>query len=149
MQNIKLRLIEQRNQRLLLCPNGSILKADQDVLDQLLTGFKKPMLFKGSDGFWNAENTRMEDVCGETLAFVDDTCKLVIVSENLFSSAKSVIYVSATEYAAIQGKSRPAVKNMCAEGRIDGAYKTSSGWLIPANAPWPERKSRATKKESI
>ena len=149
MQNIKLRLIEQRSQRLLLCPNGTILKADQDVVEQLLTAFKKPMLFKGSDGTWNTEDTRMEDVSGKTLAFVDDAYKLVIVSENLLSSAKSVTYVSATEYAVIQGKSRPAVKNMCAEGRIDGAYKTSSGWLIPADAPWPERKSRATKKESI
>ena len=144
---MKLRLIEQRKQRLLLCPNGSILKVDKDVLERLLTGFKKPSAFKGTDGFWSAENASMEDVYGETLAFVDDAHKLVIISEKLLSSTKSVTYISATEYAEKHGKSRPSVKNMCAEGRIEGAYKTSSGWLIPEDAPWPERKSRKAKSK--
>ena len=139
---MKLRLIEQRKQRLLLCPNGSVLKVDKDVLERLLTGFKKPSSFKGTDGFWSAENANMEDVYGETLAFVDDAYKLVVISDSLFSETKAVTYISATEYAALHGKSRPSVKNMCVAGRIEGAYKTSSGWLIPEAAPWPERKPR-------
>lgn len=142
---MKLRLIEQRSGRLLLCPNGSIMKVDEDVLWRVLTGFKKANTFKGSYGYWSAENARMEDVSGETLAFVDDANKLVIISERLLASEKKVTYISATEYAALHGKSRPSVKNMCADGRIPGAYKTSSGWLIPEDAPWPKRKPRNAK----
>lgn len=139
---MKLRLIEVRRERLLLCPNGSIMKVDDDVLNRLLTGFKKTGSFKGDYGYWSTETADMENVLGTTLAFVDDANKLIVISEQLFSSQKQTVYISATEYAEKHGKSRPSVKNMCADGRIEGAYKTSSGWLIPADAPWPERKTR-------
>ena len=144
---MKLRLIEQRKERLLLCPNGSILKVNPDVLSQLLCGFKKAKAFKGNDGYWNTVTPSMEDVYGETLAFVDDSDKLVIISEKLFAPEKKVKYISATEYAEMHGKSRASIKVMCSNGRIDGAYKTSSGWLIPEDAPYPERKERVIKKE--
>lgn len=143
---MKLRLIEQRKVLLLLCPNGSIMKVDNDVLTRLLSDFKKAKSFKGNEGYWNAENAAMEDVFGTTLAFVDDADKLVIISDKLFTTEKAVHYISATEYAEKHGKSRPSIKNMCADGRIPGAYKTSSGWLIPADAPYPERKPRARKQ---
>ena len=139
---MKLRLIKQRRERLLLCPNGSILSVDKDVLSRLLTDFKKPTSFKGEYGYWNAENASMEDVYGETLAFVDDSHKLIIVSDHLYSPEKETVYISATEYGELHGKSRPMVKRLCAAGRITGAYKTSSGWLIPKDAPYPARKSR-------
>ena len=87
----------------------------------------------------------MDDAAGITLAFVDDANKLVILSDNLFSPEKQIVYISATEYAEMHGKSRPSIKNMCAAGRIPGAYKTSSGWLIPKDAPYPERKPRSLK----
>ena len=139
---MKLRLIEYRKERLLLCPNGSIMKVNDEVLSQLLCGFKKAKSFKGNDGYWNTLSPSMEDAYGDTLAFVDDSNKLVIISDQLFAPEKKVKYISATEYAELHGKSRPSVKNMCAAGRIPGAYKTSSGWLIPEDAPYPERKAR-------
>ena len=142
---MKLRLIEERKERFLLCPNGSILKVDKDVINRLLTDFKKAKTFKGDYGYWNTETASMEDVWGETMAFVDDANKLVIISDKLFAPEKPVVYISATEYAELHGKSRPSVKNMCAGGRIPGAYKTSSGWVIPKDAPYPERKSRIVK----
>lgn len=142
---MKLRLIEKRKERFLLCPNGSILRADREVLNRLLTDFKKAKNFKGDYGYWNMENASMEDVWGETLAFVDDANKLVIISDKLFTPGKQIVYISATEYAELHGKSRPSVKNMCADGRIPGAYKTTSGWLIPKDAPYPERKPRSLK----
>lgn len=142
---MKLRLIKQKNERLLLCPNGSMLRANKEVLDRLLTDFKKSKTFKGNYGFWNAGGVSMEMVYGETLAFVDDANKLVIISDKLFAQEKQIVYISATEYAELHGKSRPSVKNMCAAGRIQGAYKTSSGWLIPEDAPYPTRKPRTTK----
>ena len=139
---MKLRVIEQRKERLILCPNGSILKADRDALSSLLTGFKKLKAFKGGDGYWNGDTANMEDVYGLTLAYVDDMNRLVILSDKLFEVEKQTTYISATEYADLHGKSRPMVKKLCADGRIEGAYKTSSGWLIPENAPYPDRKSR-------
>ena len=145
---MKLRLIKQRTERLLLCPNGSILRADKEILSQLLTDFKKPTNFKGEYGYWSSENASMEDVYGETLAFVDDALKLVIISDRLYSPEKETVYISATEYGELHGKSRPSVKNMCASGRIPGAYKTSSGWLIPTDAPYPDRKPREVKNKS-
>ena len=143
---MKLRLIEYRKERFLLCPNGSIMKVNDEVLSQLLCGFKKAKSFKGNDGYWNTLSPSMEDAYGDTLAFVDDSNKLVIISDRLFAPEKKVKYISATEYAELHGKSRPSVKNMCAAGRIPGAYKTSSGWLIPEDAPYPERKERAVRK---
>ena len=142
---MKLRLIEHRKERLLYCPNGSVLKVNKEVLDRLLTDFKKSSSFKGDHGYWNAENASMEDAYGETLAYVDDANKLIILSDKLFAPEKQIIYISATEYAELHGKSRPSIKNMCAEGRIPGAYKTSSGWLIPKDAPYPARKPRTMK----
>ena len=142
---MKLRVVQQVREKLILCPNGSFMKADHKTLQRLLTGFKTAKNFKGKDGCWNIKFAKMEDVAGITLAFVDDSNKLVILSDQLFVAEKQTVYISATEFAKLHGKSRPSVKNMCAAGRIPGAYKTSSGWLIPEDAKYPERKTRATK----
>lgn len=142
---MKLRVIQETNGVVILCPNGSILKADKVALSRLLTDFKKANAFKGSEGYWNGEIQSMEEASGTTLAFVDDANKLVIISDKLFAPEKQTVYISATEYAELHGKSRPSIKNMCAAGRIPGAYKTSSGWLIPKDAPYPERKKRESK----
>lgn len=139
---MKLRVIEHKKERFILCLNGSILKADKDVLSRLLTDFKKIKTFKGNDGYWNKEIRNMEEAAGITLAFVDDANKLVILSDKLFAPEKQIIYVSATEYAEMHGKCRATIKNLCVAGRIPGSYKTSSGWLIPKDAPYPERKAR-------
>lgn len=146
---MKLRLILQRKKKLLLCPNGSIMEVDNDVLQRLLHQFKRPNTFKGTAGYWNLTVADMGDVAGTTLAYVDDMSRLVLISDKLYEEPEDVSYVSATEYADAQGKSRAMVKRLCADGRIEGVYKTSSGWLIPANAPWPERKPRISKNEMI
>lgn len=140
---MKLRLIARRTEQFLLCPNGSILKVNKDILRRLLYTFRRPSNFKGIDGYWNTDVPNMEDVSGITLAFVDDTYRLIVLNDSLFDflrDEEELVYISATEYADKHGKSRPMVKRLCLEGRIEGAYKTSSGWLIPSNAPYPERK---------
>ena len=136
---MKLRLIKTKKDAQILCLDGSIIEADKKNLSQLLTGFRRPFIFKGEERFWSNTCSNMEDVKGETLAYVDDRGALVILNQDAFASV--VIhdnYISTTEYANKVGKSRPSIKNMCAAGRIPGAYKTSSGWLIPENAPYPE-----------
>ena len=128
----------------ILCPNGSILKADKENLNKLLTNFKRAQNFKGTE-FWNTTYAQMEDVPGMTLAFVDDANKLVILSEKLFTSEKRTVYISTTEYADLHGKCRATIKNLCKADRIEGAYQTTAGWLIPKDAPYPERKKRESK----
>lgn len=144
---MKLRVIEHKKERFILCPNGSILKADKNVLDRLLTDFRKAKTFKGNDGYWNKDIRIMEEAAGITLAFVDDANKLVILSDKLFAPEKQIVYVSATEYAQMHGKCRATVKKLCKEGRLEGAYKTSSGWLIPKDAAYPDRKPRECKNQ--
>ncbi|MBQ4333438.1 MAG: helix-turn-helix domain-containing protein [Clostridia bacterium] len=142
---MKLRLISQNKELLLLCTNGSIIKADSVVLNRLLSSFSHPSSFKGNDGYWNASTIKMENVPGQTIAFVDDNRCLVIMSEGFFGTRNITDYITATEFAQKHGKSRASVKNMCDAGRIPGAYKSKIGWMIPEKAPYPKRKQREAK----
>ena len=139
-----LRLLKQNGKLVIYCLNGTIMTADDNALIQLLTSFDKPHSFKGTEGVWNKHFADMSDAVGETLAYVDDTKKLIILNNNVFSGVlkETTRYVSVTEYAKLHGKCRASIKKMCGYGRIEGAYKASSGWLIPYNAPYPERKKR-------
>lgn len=144
---MKLRLVLKNRKRLLCCPNGSILNADDSVLQRMLTDFKKPNSFKGRDGIWNALISDMNDYAGQTLAFVDDKLELVILSPEAFKDFRTpTVYITASEYADLHGKSHPQIKKLCEAGRIDGIQQTRGGWIIPKDAPYPERKPRETKK---
>ena len=135
---MKMRLIKTKTNLLLLCSNGLILEADHTVLKNLLTAFKDPKNFKNGNQYWSNTCATMEEFKGTTLAYVNEQGALVILDENAFASlVLQCEYISAAEYADLHCKSKPAIKKMCANGRIDGAYKTTSGWLIPKNAPYP------------
>ena len=95
---MKLRVVQQARDIFVLCPNGSMIKTNKEVLGRLLTDFKRANTFKGMDGYWIKENPSMDDVPGITLAFVDDANKLVILSDKLFSPEKEIIYVGRIEY---------------------------------------------------
>ena len=144
---MKLRLIKHNGTMKILCPNGSIMSVTNEVLFRLMTSFKSVTSFKGQEGFWSAVNADMNEYPGTTLAMVDEKGCLVVCDEAVF---KSVLinseFISATEFADKHEKCRATVKRMCSEGRIKGAYKTSSGWLIPKDAPYPTRKKREVQK---
>lgn len=145
---MKLRLVSQNGKKILCCPNGSVMIADDSVLQRLLTNFDSPRKFMGNDGCWNATVCDMEDVKGTTLAAVDDKLRLIIYSSKAFADLKtSTVYVSASEYAEIHNKSHPQIKKLCEAGRITGAQSTRGGWIIPKDAPYPERKPREVKKK--
>ena len=129
------------------CANGSIKIPTEKDLINLITSFKSAFSIKGEDGYWSTTISNMEDVPGETLAYVDETNTLHILSEKAFSAFKKTKanYISATEYAKLHGKCRASIKNMCVAGRIEGAVKHSTGWMIPENAPYPERKNAKNK----
>lgn len=136
---MKLRLVRQKGELKLLCTNGSTLDVDKKVLASLLVDFKHPGKFKGDTNYWSFACSNMEEVPGEMLAYVDDANRLIIYDENLFADiVESSIYISVTEYAELHGKSRPMIKKLCLDGRISGAQKHSTGWLIPKNAPYPK-----------
>ena len=146
---MKLRLVLRRGKRLLCCPNGSILNADDSVLQRLLTDFKRPNSFYGTDGFWNGTICEMKDFEGQTLAIVDDKSQLVIMSPEAFKHFKTpTVYISASEYADLHKKSHPRIKQLCEEGRIEGVQYTRGGWIVPKDAPYPERKPREMKKNA-
>lgn len=148
---MKLRLLKQKNNVLLYCPNGTIIKPTEEDLIRLLTSFSKPQHFKGDAGRWSVNMAGMEDAAGETLAYVDDTYKLIILDEQAFVGLfkPETKYISVSEYATLYGKCRATVKNLCVAGKLPGAYKTSSGWLIPEGTPYPKdgRVGRTAKKE--
>lgn len=136
---MKLRLINLKNEILFLCPNGTILKADDNSLARLLKEFDKPNSFKGNSGIWNEFNQDMSKHSGITLAYVDDEYNLVVLSNTVFSKIiNTTKMISANEYADLHGKGKAIVKRLCLEGRIPGAQKHSTGWLIPKDAPYPK-----------
>ena len=145
---MKLRLVLVNDKKLLYCPNGSIIKADEKVLNRLLTEFNHPSRFKGNDGCWNISVADMDSALGTTLAIVDDKKNLIVYSPNAFLLPKAAEeYVSASEYAVMHGKAHSLIRRLCDNGRISGAIKNSTGWLIPKNAPYPERKTREIKNK--
>ena len=136
---MKIRLVRQKGKLKLLCANGSILDVDKNVLASLLVDFKHPNKFKGDRYYWSFDCSNIEEVPGEMLAYVDDANRLIIYNDSLFTEVvESSIYISVTEYAKLHGKSRPMIKKLCLDGRIPGAQKHSTGWLIPKNAPYPK-----------
>lgn len=143
---MKLRVVVQnKKEKYILCPNGTKMKVNKDVLLKLLSDFKRPSSFKGKDGYWNDVVSDIEKASGITLADVDDSLTLHIYDNNLFSLL-ATSFISAAEYAERQGKSQITIRKLCMDGRIEGAYKTSAGWLVPSDAPYPERKPREGKK---
>lgn len=124
---------------MILCQNGTILNPTADDMIRLLTAFSKPQAFKGNDGYWNTAFANMEDADGETLAYIDDSNKLIVLNDNTFTEIvrKEEKYISASEYATRHNKGNAIVKRLCLAGKLPGAYKTSSGWLIPENTPYP------------
>ncbi len=146
---MKLKLLRLNNKMYMYCQNGSIIHVQKEDLKNLLVSFEKPNLFKGNDGYWPKEFASIEEIRGELLAYVDDSNKLIVLNQDTFKCLvePNIEYISATEYAQMHGKSRASIKNMCMAGRLEGAYKTSIGWMIPKSAPYPERKQRTIKND--
>jgi len=147
---MKLRIVRRYKAHHIYCSNGSIINATKEDITKVLLNFKKPNIFKGNDGYWSNQISDMELAPGETLAYIDNANKLVILDEGLLKAyiKEEINYISVTEYANKHDKCRATVKNLCVAGRIPGVRKNSSGWLIPENAPYPKRKKREVKKES-
>lgn len=149
---MKARLVRSANQRyLLLCNDGTIAAADDQVLYDLLTGFRRNNgCFAGTTGRWDMEYPDMSVYPGETMAFIADNNSLVMYHFEPFitllnSDATMLGYISTQEFAERNDKSVEIVKVYCRNNRIPGAVKMGGTWLIPKNAEYPvELRNRKT-----
>ncbi len=65
-------------------------------------------------------------------------------------SRKYIHFLSTVDYAEKYGKKEKQIRNYCVEGRLQGAVQIGAkNWLIPADAPYPERKKPLRKKKSL
>lgn len=145
---MKLRLVAIGKKKYLYCPNGSIMTADQNVLVRLLHEFHKPSSFRGEDGYWTEQTPDMEEAKGKTLAVVDESLSLIVHSPKAFDEVTGPVeYISASEYADLHGCTPAIIKRYCYDDRIEGAQRIRGCWLIPKDAPYPDRKPREAKKE--
>ena len=141
---MKARLIKDAKQRyMLLCNDGTIAAAEDPVLYDLLTGFRRNNgCFAGTSGRWDLEYPDMSVYPGETIAFIADNDSLVLYHFDPFSSLLSsdstmLGYISTQEFAERNNKSVEIVKVYCRNNRIPGAVKMGGTWLIPKNAEYP------------
>lgn len=137
---MKARLITRYRKLFLLCSDGTIEEADNEVLKKLFVGFSGAEHFRGKDGRWDTKSATMDTYPGKTVAWVDDDGKLVIVENVFIPLVQSVVeedYITVQEYAAEHSKSETLIKRLCREERIPGAVKKSGKWFIPRLSPLP------------
>lgn len=149
---MKARIIKNSNGDIqLLCKNGTIMKYSENLLARLLISFHTEKFLNnltGEEGRWTDTAFDMSDYPGETLAYVTDQMQMVFNSpmllETIVSSVQieskvdeTVNYIMLSEYAKIHNRSEAMIRLFCQEGRISGARKNGSYWLIPENAPYP------------
>lgn len=137
---MKARLITRYRKLYLLCSDGTIEEADDEVLRKLFVGFSGAERFHGKDGRWDAKCVNMKDYPGKSVAWVDDDGKFIILENVFIPLVQSVIeedYITVQEYAAEQNKSETLIKRLCREERIPGAIKKSGKWFIPRLSPLP------------
>lgn len=145
---MKARLIlNESNEKLLLCADGSILAPDNENLLFIFSDFRGISTVSGSDGNWSSYCKDMAMYPGETLAYVSDDLSLVITEPSFLRALVSPdfdteTYIGLVEYAKKVNRSEQIIKVLCREGRIAGAKKISGRWMIPENAPYPVAPSR-------
>ena len=103
------------------------LNADRYLEDNLNTSLNIPILGRSLN-------------IGDTLAYIDNERKLVIVDLPFFKSimSKPVELLTAEEYAELHGKKRPIILRYLRERRLPGAIKKGEVWLIPKDCPYPK-----------
>lgn len=132
---VKARLTEFEGEYYLELPNVEPRKMELDEVKEFILSFQDPAYFiPGSSRI-------VARAKGSILAKVLDTGSLLISSPelllNLFSNTSK--YISVSEYAALHNKGQRIVTRFCNEGRIPGAIQRNYRWLIPADAPYPDR----------
>lgn len=138
---MKLRLIKKDGLYLLLCADGTTAIADDALLRELFVCFKTYSSFCGNQGRWDQESNTMENVKGNTLAYVNDDNELCLVENPFLSLMQNLAddeYITLHEYAELHQKNDNRIKALCREERIPGAIKKAGKWFVPKHAPYPK-----------
>jgi hypothetical protein len=147
---MKGRLIRKDKDMLYLDNTGKIRNADNDLLYNLLFGFKTLRLKEEFIGFWNTELPEMTAVEGETLCYITDSNQLVIIEpeafQKLFVTQEMKVdeFLTVKEYAEKHSKSTTIIKKMCNNGLLR-AKKLNGVWFIE-DQPYPIDKRVKTGK---
>ena len=143
------RLIKVNKDMFFLCMDGTVAIADDIMLIRIFTGFREPEKLSGNHGIWNRFGINMEDVPGETLAYIWHDM-LHIQDSSAFNSLLSMVnpneYISVSDYAKKNERSVSRIKKLCSENRIPGAIQMGGQWFIPKKASYPVDNIRVNKR---
>lgn len=139
-----LRLILKNKEKYLLCPDGSMVKADSAVLEMLFLNFQHPEQFGGYPDRWDYAIKNMENYFAKTLAYVNNHKELVVVDNTAFSKIVPTFnpdrYITLEEYSDLVGKSVSRIKTLCQQGRMAGAKRKGGVWFVPKSTTYPIKK---------
>ena len=147
-----LRIVKgKRKGSVILYADGKNSVANEDNLQKVLSNQHRIEKLLGEEDGWGLSCDNMEEVVGETLAWIDDDHVLHVMPDNPFKvlfqtngkdvhkeAEEDVAYLTADEYAAEVGRTAIRVRVLCREGRIADAKKVGNQWLIPQGTPYPE-----------
>ena len=135
---MKLRLVLYDKNLLLYCSNGSILTADEDVLNRLLTEFDSPGKFKGNDGYWNTSISDMDKAKGITMAIVDDSLNLIVYNKTAFSALK-MLSEKVCKIDCKNSLKQPKMQNTCL--KLQNTANCSANIYVPINSLYLSKQS--------
>lgn len=150
---MRAKIITQKNEIRMYLANGTYVIMNARLLKEFFFNYDKVFKFNQSDGTWDFLSCSLDKISGKTLAYVTAQNKLVVECSSIFEIAFSANgdelfgFHTIDEYAVLHNKNRNTINKLCNTGRIIGAIKVNSRWYIPIGAPYPERISRAQKKD--
>lgn len=140
---MKARLVKVDNDVKILCTDGTISQASPSLMTYFFTRFDEIGIFTGNDGNWSKDYLDMSEYPGETLAYVTDDEKLVVLSS--WAAEQAIVpaasdtskLLTIIEYAKKHNRSKEIIKTFVRNGRISGAVMMGRQWFIPEDAPYP------------
>ena len=136
---MKARLVFFKNAYHLLLCTGKIKKLAKADAQRFIETYDSDLHYAGRTT-WDYGGITMDDYNGDTIARVLDNGNLVVESAEHFRDlmdARDIKYLSPIEYAQKVGRHRTLINQLCRDGRIPGAKKAGSRWLIPETAEYP------------
>ena len=136
---MKARLVFLANEYHLLLCTGKIKKLTSDEAKHFVATYDSELHYAGRTT-WDGSGLTMDDYGGETIARVQDNGTLVVENAAHFRKIigeNDINYLSPLEYADKVGRDRSLINQLCRAGRIPGAKKMGSHWMIPENAQYP------------
>lgn len=137
---MKAQLVLSQGSLYLIFCTGKTEKISEEIAKEFLLSYDDSKYYS-SPAELNFGNFMMESHLGTTIALIDDNDILHVFNSEQFRhifTGKEPNLLTVPEYAALHGKKTSIIRRLCLEGRIKGAMKKGSRWLIPDDSPYPE-----------